>query len=378
MTSDYASMKDLLDECKYSSGKLEVRMVDVDREPAVADRFAVTSVPMIVVERGARKEELYRIEEQEVTSAILKVSRRNKKRIYFLVGHGEHDPSAVGDDSYSMVRRGLEELNYEVKTLNLAAQGNVPNDCAVLVVGGPKKPLLPQEEKSLAGYLSRGGKALVLIDPDPSPDLSNIVKPWGLQGKKGVVVEPSLNIFGDAASVAVQRFGSHDIVRPFTGGRTFLTFFVMARALKRTEKTPQDMTVTELFSTSADSWLESKFTGTVRRDPREEGGPFLLGAVVGPTVSGERAKGKPRIVVIGDSDFAADAYVGNAGNGALFLNAANWLAEEEELIGIPPRREEAPPVVMTPQQLRKVMLLTVFSMPLLVLIAGTWVWSRRR
>jgi len=378
MTGDYASMKDLLDEYKYSSQKLEVRIVDVDREPAVAEEFGVTIVPTVVVRSGLRKEELYTTEEQDLTSAILKVSRKGKKQIYFLVGHGEHDPSAYGDDSYSMVREALGDLNYEVKTLNLAAEGKVPRDCAALVVGGPKQPLLEREETVLGDYLRRGGKALLLIDPGPSPDLSSITRSWGIESERGTVVEPSLNIFGDAASVAVQKFEDHDVVRPFTRGRTFLTFFVMARALKKTAETPRDMSVSELFKTSPESWLESKFLGTVRHDVGEERGPFLLGAAVAPTLTGEAAKRKPRIVVIGDSDFASDEYVRNAGNGSLFLNAVNWLAQEEELISIPPRREEAPPIILTSDQQRKVKLLTIFSMPVLVLIAGIWVWSRRR
>jgi ABC-type uncharacterized transport system involved in gliding motility auxiliary subunit len=353
-------------------------MVDADREPAVAEEFGVAIVPTVVVRSRLRKEELYTTEEQSLTSAILKVSRKAKKRIYFLVGHGEHDPSAYGDDSYSMVREALNDLNYEVKTLNLAAEGTVPKDCAALVVGGPKQPLLTREETVLSDYLGQGGKALLLIDPDPSPDLSSIIRPWGVESEKGTVVEPRLNIFGDAASVAVQKFEYHDVVRPFTRGRAFLTFFVMARALKKTEKAPQGMTVSELFKTSPESWLESKFAGTVRRDPGEEGGPFLLGAAIAPTGGGAEARGKPRIVIIGDSDFASDADVRNAGNGSLFLNAVNWLAEEEELISIPPRREEAPPIILTADQQRRLMLFTVFSMPLLVLIAGLWVWLRRR
>ena len=45
-----------------------------------------------------------------------------------------------------------------------------------------------------------------------------------------------------------------------------------------------------------------------------------------------------RLVVVGDSDWANNRYLGNFYNEDLFLNIVSWLAGEEELISIRPRR----------------------------------------
>ena len=46
------------------------------------------------------------------------------------------------------------------------------------------------------------------------------------------------------------------------------------------------------------------------------------------------------MVVIGDSDFAANSVLGVQGNRDLFLNTVNWLAQQENLIAIRPREPE--------------------------------------
>ena len=45
---------------------------------------------------------------------------------------------------------------------------------------------------------------------------------------------------------------------------------------------------------------------------------------------------KTRVVVVGDSDFAANGFLGVQGNRNLFLNTVNWLAQQENLISIRP------------------------------------------
>ena len=48
-------------------------------------------------------------------------------------------------------------------------------------------------------------------------------------------------------------------------------------------------------------------------------------------------KPETRLVVVGDSDFAANAYLGTGGNRDMFLNIVNWLAQQENMISVRPR-----------------------------------------
>ena len=44
-----------------------------------------------------------------------------------------------------------------------------------------------------------------------------------------------------------------------------------------------------------------------------------------------------RVVVFGDSDFAANSGLGRQGNRDLFLNTVGWLSQQENLISIRPK-----------------------------------------
>ena len=85
-----------------------------------------------------------------------------------------------------------------------------------------------------------------------------------------------------------------------------------------------------------------------------------------------------RMVVVGDSEWANNRYLGNFYNQDLFLNAVSWLAGEEELISIRPRRTRASTVMLTQQESTAVFYLTVLLLPELVLFAGMFVWFGRR
>ncbi|MCK7482351.1 MAG: hypothetical protein M0C28_38430 [Candidatus Moduliflexus flocculans] len=76
------------------------------------------------------------------------------------------------------------------------------------------------------------------------------------------------------------------------------------------------------------------------------------------------------MAVLGDSDFAKNRYYGLSGNGNFFLNVANWLTEEADLIAIQPKTQTPRTIQMTPSQGRLLMLVSLVLLPLAVLVAG--------
>jgi ABC-type uncharacterized transport system involved in gliding motility auxiliary subunit len=90
--------------------------------------------------------------------------------------------------------------------------------------------------------------------------------------------------------------------------------------------------------------------------------------------------GRPpgRMVVVGDADFPTERHIGRGGNGDLFLNAIQWLAEEDALIDLAPRERSDRPVVIQRQQGRALMVLLVGLLPVAVVVAGAVVFWRRR
>jgi hypothetical protein len=87
---------------------------------------------------------------------------------------------------------------------------------------------------------------------------------------------------------------------------------------------------------------------------------------------------KSRIAVIGDSDFATNSFFHILGNGTLFLNTVNYLAAQENLIGLEPRSYDLPRVDLTNRQMKGTFFLSIILIPALMAVVGIAVWWRRR
>jgi hypothetical protein len=90
-----------------------------------------------------------------------------------------------------------------------------------------------------------------------------------------------------------------------------------------------------------------------------------------------------RLLVVGDADFASDAYLDLLGNRDLALNAVAWATGEETLAGLRPKRmpeimRPLSPLVLTERQARAILVGVTIVEPGLVLIAGLVLVGLRR
>jgi len=84
------------------------------------------------------------------------------------------------------------------------------------------------------------------------------------------------------------------------------------------------------------------------------------------------------MVVMGDSDFAANYALGIQGNRDMFLNVMSWLAQQESMISIRPKDPDDRRLTMTGGQQKAVMWFALLILPATVFAAGVFTWARRR
>lgn len=385
------TFKELMGQYAYHSPKLTYEVIDPDRQPALARRYKVSSYGTIVAERKDREERFFDVSEEAVTNALVKVSRSERKKVYFLTGHGEHGLDDAGKNGYSAVKEALESENYEVKPLLLLRAEAVPADASVVVVAGPTADLLPPEVKLLETHVKRGGKFLVLVDPGEVPALAAFLKEKGIELVADTLIDRMSRIFGaDARMPVVSQYTSHPITKEFA----MASFFPLARSVRPLNDPPEGVDVQALASTGSGSWAETDLValdkGQAAFDEKKDiGGPVPVAAVATIVAeakeSGSASVGSTpsktdsaRLVVFGDSDFASNTHLNLSGNATLFLNTVSWLAEEEDLIAIRPRSEGSRPMLLSPLQARLLFWIGVVAMPFLVAVVGGSVLWRRR
>lgn len=387
------TMEQLLKIYAYHSPRVKFEFIDPDKNPGLVRRYDVTQDGTTIIEAGDKEGRITSTSEEDITNALIKVTRAEKKVTYFLEGHGEDTIEDSGDNGYSTVKAELEKLGYEVRRQALALADGFPSDCALLVVPGPRSDLLPNEEETILGYLEDGGRVLFMIDPETAPGMMPFLAPLGFELEDDIVVDTVSRLLGgDYFMPVVSQYESH----PITDRFGYATFFPLARSVEVADTMPEGATVTPLAATSPNSWSERQLDQKeVRFDPdKDRQGPINLAAVASfmtrpglltgeapdeeAETMPETSEQEARVAVIGDSDFVKNRYYFMSGNGNFFLNVVNWLTEEADLISIQPRTQMPRTIQLTPSQGRLLFLVSVVILPLAVLLIGLSVWLRRR
>src|SRR6266852_4242217 len=159
-TSSFGTSRDLLDRYSNLSSKLHVVYLDPDKKPQVAKAAGIRSYGQILIDGGTKKEEAKSLTEEEVTGALIRSLKSGERNVCFVSGSGEHRIDDSERSGYSTVKDLLEKNNYKARAITLAPASatpiqsakigetaqppanalkpEVPKDCAVLVIAGPK------------------------------------------------------------------------------------------------------------------------------------------------------------------------------------------------------------------------------------------------
>src|SRR6478735_9265501 len=397
--------KDRLQEYQYQTTKLTTEYVDPDREPTRATNAKIDSLPTILFEYKGRTERVQSSNEQDLTNALIKVVTGKTRKVYFTQGHGEKDIASSDRTGLTTAAEAMKQDNFSVESLVLVQQKTIPDDATVLVVAGPTTDFFPPEIEALNGYVAKGGKVLVMLDPmlkgPGQPLLTQFLADWGIKAGTDVVLDASdigQRLGTDASVPVAAQYPPH----PITEGFRIITAYPMARSMAPIEGGSNSHTAQPLVNTSPQSWSEADLVALAsgkaqvefNADKGDKQGPITLASAVSapatvtppppaagnatPASPDDQPKPETRIVAFGDSDFAANVAIGIAGNRDLFLNAMNWLSQQENLIAVRPRQPEDRRLTLTADQQNRIMLLSLFIIPGLVFATGVFTWWQRR
>ncbi len=403
------------------TGKVTVEYYDPMLNPAQARMRGVEFAGTAIFESEGRRLQINGPSETDIANGILRISQGAQQVVCFLDGHGEPDPFSLESHDHSegnpghshglgakvvlherhgiaKARHGLETLNYVVEKLSLLQGNNTLSRCTVLVVAGPKAALLPAEVKAIDRYLANGGNAFFMLDPFIRSGLEPVLREFGVVLDDDLVIDEASHFWTDVSSPAVTDYNRHEITRDLP-----LTFFPGVRSLSPTPQRVPGTSVRQVINSSKSSYGGTSRERAEFNKEKDKPGPLTLMVAVNrrpefvasteavtrngepaPSVAAEQT-GKPgakgalsRIAVIGDSDFATNSFFHILGNGTLFLNTVNYLAAQENLIGLEPRTYDVPRVDLTNRQMKGTFFLSIILIPALMAVVGIAVWWRRR
>ena len=380
--SDTETTTQLLNNIKANSnGKFDYQFINPDRDPQAAMNAGITGDGKLLLQMGDLKEIVAFASETEILKGMLRLLNPGNNVVYFLTGHGERDIEQPGEAAMTRAKTTLENKNYTVKTLNLLAENQIPEDASLIVIAGPLQPVSENEVNLLKDYLASGGSLIVMEDPtaltefgeasDPLADM--LVQDWGITLNNDIVID--LNSPQPTTAAAAYYDSAHPVT---VNMNNLVAFFPFTRSFTLAGTTDA-ATLTPLVQTNERSWGETDFTSLtqggseVGMDPTEVHGPLTL------AVAGENPTTGGRVVVFGTSNFAVYQIFDEYGNGDMFVNSVDWSAEQEELANITPKTPTERTFNIPAQPVWIAILLgTVFVIPGLVVFAGVSTWLSRR
>lgn len=375
--------KDLLEQYKAQSSNLSYELYDPSFNPSKAKQYDIRDLNTIVVSNGLKQEKINIISEDKITNALIKVTREGQKKIYFVKGHGEKNINDFNRDGLSALREELVKQNYQVEELLLLQKKEIPSDSSVIIFPGVKTPLMKEEEVLIDSYLKKGGRIILLTDPDYSKNINPSIKKYNVSFRDDLIVDKLSRAFGgDFLVPMITQYGNSDMVKELRSA----SFLPLTSSIDTSLSGTNNIFVESLAYTTQDSWGEKNKSllkqNKAKYDPEDTLGPLTV-ATYSKILSNDKKdkNSKERfgyLTLFGDSDFIINSNLMVSGNSDLILNIINWSAQQEDLISIRPKENKSNPLLLTETQGNTLFIVNVILLPFSLVLIGSFILIRRR
>jgi hypothetical protein len=321
--------------------------------------------------------------EQVLTSALLAILKPDSETVYFLTGHGE--PSA--DRELSNLSEAISQQNAVVKTLSLSSADEIPPDASALLLVAPKSDLDEREAAVIGAWLRKGGKMLVLLDPNSAtPRLHALLANSGIIPRDDRVLRliqlPLAT--GILRDVTAHVLPNAEVTRRLEGMNILFPGPTQSLGFDQPLAQQEKIRIRPLVEAAEEFWGETAYLpnqpgGVAYQDGIDNGQPLIIGASADrDAVENDRVGiQSSRLIVMGSSQFAFDAGLSRPGLD-LIVGCVNSLIDRGSVSGITPKNATRFALQLTDIQLSRLALLVIVGIPALAAVLGILVWLRRR
>ena len=323
--------------------------------------------------------------EEAITNAILDVTTEEKPKVYFMSNHLAYDVNY-----FSSIMKTMEDEANEVETIDLFANGGIPEDCDCLVISTLKEDITEQERDNLINYIKGGGKILLMCGPNLTginlTNFQKVLDEYGISISNGVIFEgDSSNMVAGYPDFIIETTQSTSLTQNLNMSMN-LCFIDAGKIIFNEDKLEElGVEYEVLASTSNSSFLRTDVTQSsvtrTEKDGEEE--TCTVAAIATKKIDDNKTS---KLIVFSNELFAMDMPIQINGytmytvslynNTDMILNSVSYLNEREDTITIRKNSDEVTYTVT--EQQNNIIMTIIFAIPVVIIIAGIIVWQVRR
>jgi hypothetical protein len=351
-------------------------------------RHAMSAGEFYRVNIKERRKEAF-VGESALTAAILDVSSPDKKKIYFVAGHGEMRPDDVdGVRGLSQLRDELRQRNFDLAGLDFTLSHKIPDDAALLIIASPQGRFQAYQEELLRNYLqTRAGRIILMLDPARQHGLENLLFDWGVVVYDNVIYDTNAENLTTNNDLYLRHFLPHPITQNLINFDQSVQIGPARSVSEDIGRAADDgLDVKTLVATMPTAWGEKSYgqrmpadytPGVDLRNTKNGLGVFVVSERVKPANLPLSVRGG-RLAVFGTADLVTNNRIINIGNLNLFLATVNWAVDRDTQLNIPARPIQRFQLALSQEELTRLRLGLMLGVPGIVALLGIVVyWTRR-
>ena len=313
--------------------------------------------------------------EGQIDSAISYVTSDNLPIVYTLKGHGELELN-------SSITESLEKANYQIQSLNLLTEENVPEDAGCLMITSPQADLSEEEADKVISYLENGGKAVIFTDytSEEIPNLKKVLENYGVTPDNGVVMEgDTKHYIMQIPYYLVPEINSTEITADLIADNRYVLMPV-AQSIRIMDSYRDTLDIEAVLSTSEKAYIKTNVENmqTFEKVSGDQEGKFNLGVCVTEDISDDK---QTQLVYYGSSsllDSTTNQQV-SGGNTELLLDTLGWMCENDvPVISVDSKSLETSNLTISEYDSGYWSAMTCGVIPVIFLIIGGVIWFKRR
>ncbi len=365
------SVRALIAKYRRVDPAIQLSFVNPDKHPALVRRLNVGFNGELEIRYGKRRALVSSPSETGVTNELARLERTGIRHLTFLTGNQERRPQDGSGLGLSSWARQLRARGFTVGSFDPGTGQALPHKAGVLVIADPRVRFLPGEVHALEGFVKHGGNLLLMLEPGHTAGLGPMLAQLGVRVRKGFVVDPASSLLTSTNPdfIAISHYPALGPVR----GMHLVTVFPTTAALTLTPV--HGLKPVPILATGNDAWRQTQpLAGLVTPPAGTSPAVLTIGAALERPFKG----GRQHVVIVGDSDFVANSYIGEGGNLTLAMNLANWLAHDDAFINLPNRASPDLTLTLTGGEEEAIAYGFLLGLPILLFAGALRVWWRRR